>query len=93
MSEIGKTYQGNSIPVMEVNSNSSNQAKKSLIFTGAHHARELTSISMALNFLLRTIYGHFINDTETLALLNSTNLYFIPVINIDGFKLISDLFN
>jgi murein tripeptide amidase MpaA len=79
---------------MEVNYvNASNPYKKSVLITGAHHARELTSISMNMYLLLKTIYGYYIKDEQTMSLLNSTNLYFIPMINTDGVKLISELYN
>jgi hypothetical protein len=47
---------------------------------------------MNLYLLLKICYGYKIRDTETMALLNSTILYFIPIVNVDGFKHISDEF-
>ncbi len=77
--------------VLELNYiNASNPQKKGVLITGAHHSRELTSISMNLYLLLKICYGYKIRDFETMALLNSTILYFIPVVNVDGFKHISD---
>jgi len=66
--------------------------KRGVLITGAHHSRELTSISMNLYLLIKICYGYKIRDAETMALLNSTILYFIPIVNVDGFKHISDEF-
>ena len=73
--------------------NSTRNDKKAILFTGAHHSRELTSISMNLYLILRIAYGYHIKDRDTMALLNSTVLYFVPILNIDGFKYISEMHN
>ncbi len=48
---------------------------------------------MSMYFLLKTVYGIYINDTSTLALINSAEILVVPVVNIDGYKLISEDFN
>jgi murein tripeptide amidase MpaA len=91
MVEIGRTYQNQPIQALEVNFlNASNPHKKGILITGAHHSRELTSISMNLYLLLKVCYGYKIRDQQTMSLLNSSILYFVPVVNVDGFKHISD---
>ena len=45
---------------------------------------------MNLYLMLRVVYGYHIKDKDTMTMLNNTVLYFVPVLNIDGFKLISD---
>lgn len=93
MSSIGETYLKNQIPLIELNNvNATNSGKKAIMITGAHHSRELTSISMSLYLMLKLCYGYKTNDTETMQILNSTIFYFIPVVNVDGFKYISDSF-
>jgi murein tripeptide amidase MpaA len=93
LGEIGRSFEGNPIHVVEVsNYNTSSRNKKSVLLTGAHHSRELSSITMALYFLLRTVYSYSIGDKATKDLLESSSLYFIPIFNVDGFKYISDDF-
>lgn len=70
----------------------STQPKKAVFISGAHHARELSSISMCLYMMLETLYQAHLNDTMTWAMLNSTILYFVPVVNVDGVKHISEGF-
>jgi murein tripeptide amidase MpaA len=61
--EIGRTFQGHPIHAIEVNFlNASNPTKKGVLITGAHHSRELTSISMNLYLLLKICYGYKIRD-------------------------------
>ena len=69
------------------------RATKGVMFTGAHHARELTSIQMNVYLILKTVYLHETNHTETLRLFKYSALYFIPFVNIDGVKYISEQFN
>ena len=77
--------------MLEVNYvNSTNTNKKAVLITGAHHSRELTSISMTLYLLLDLCYGYVQGNEKTMLMLNETNLNIIPVLNIDGFKFISD---
>lgn len=96
LKEIGTSYQGRPITMAVVEPQNktlfSNDNRKSVLLTGAHHARELSSISMTLYYLLRTVYGYFSKDPEAWALLNSTTLLIIPVVNVDGFVYISSKF-
>lgn len=61
-----------------------------MLVTGAHHSRELTSISMNLYLVMKLCYGFVQKDISTMLLLDETNLFFIPLVNVDGFKYISD---
>lgn len=91
--EIGRSYQGNTIYAIEMtNEASENQAKKGVLVNGGHHARELTSYTMVMYLMLKTAYGYYNNHTFALNMLNSTVLYFVPVVNVDGFKYISQVF-
>ena len=47
---------------------------------------------MTLYYLLRTVYGYYIKDSATLTMIDTTTLYFIPVVNVDGFKYICEQF-
>jgi murein tripeptide amidase MpaA len=89
--DIGLSYNGIPIRVFQVNYlNSTNKYKKSVMITGAHHSRELTSITMNLYLIMKLCYG-FINKEQNIMMsLNETTYHFIPVVNVDGFKYISD---
>ena len=55
--------------------------------TGNIHARELLSLSAHIYFITRIIYlSH--KDQDIVSLLQNTNLYFVPIVNVDGLKLI-----
>jgi hypothetical protein len=50
-----------------------------------HHAREPASILMNLYIILYLLNKHTHNDSNIKELLSTVNLYFIPIINIDGY--------
>ena len=94
VASIGESYEKNPIRMLEltVNNNTGDKDHKKILFTGAHHARELTSIQMNLYILLKMLYNYVNEDTETLVYMNTTSFYFIPYLNVDGFKYISQKF-
>lgn len=60
-----------------------------ILIDGAHHAREVTTISMAYYTWLRLLHGFEHSDPTILTLLQKTAITFIPVVNPDGFHQIS----
>lgn len=59
--------------------------------TGAHHSRELISIQMTLFALVRLLHGGIVGqDAQMKTMLKQNKYYFIPVVNVDGLKLIED---
>ena len=126
LSSIGKTYEGNEIPLIIMkspinineeeeensnsindnttsinytylyninnNSNNSNETylvdnslynKSAIFFNGMHHGREPVSMMMNIYLILHLlslpkVYLHLF--------LSSTNIYFVPIINIDAYK-------
>lgn len=64
--------------------------KPAILIDGAHHARELSSISMSVYSVLRLIYGYVKEDPTTLYLLNNAAIVVIPVVNVDGFRAIGN---
>ena len=56
-----------------------------ILLNGAHHARELTSISMNLYTILQLLYGVVQYDSTILYLLKNTSIYAIPIVNYDGY--------
>ncbi len=89
--DIGMSYKGVPIQMLEFNYvNSTTTNKKAVLVTGAHHSRELTSISMNMYLILELCYGFVQRDPRTMLMLSETMFNFIPALNIDGFKYISD---
>ena len=114
LSSIGKTYEGNEMPLIimkspfilkeeknttklnstiENKNNNSNKKETILInslnnqsgilFTGMHHGREPVSMMMNIYLILHLLS---LPKTYLHLFLSSTNIYFIPIINIDTYK-------
>ena len=68
------------------------------LVTGAHHAREPTTISMSVYLMLKFLWAWVKteeSEEENLyehMLLKSAVVFFVPTVNIDGFKYISDMY-
>ena len=90
ISDIGKTYENNTIPLIKLSSsNENNKCNSSILFDGMHHSREPVSMMMNLYLLL-----HLLETPQPILeeLLSTTTIYFIPIVNIDGYKLNSETF-
>ena len=117
LSSIGKTYEGNEMPLiimkspftqngdknktkpnndMNFGTNNTNTNgnqthiidnslynKSGILFTGMHHGREPVSMMMNIYLILHLLS---LPRTYLHLFLSSTNIYFIPIINIDTYK-------
>lgn len=67
--------------------------RPAILLTGATHARELITIQMCFHSIFRLLHG-YVNDgqenDELKAMLKEYTFYFIPAINIDGVKDVSN---
>ena len=65
-----------------------------MLINAAHHARELTTISMTMYTMLRILHGyvHENNNGFIRTLLAEKALFFVPAVNYDGVALISEIF-
>lgn len=90
LSSIGNTYENNIIPLLIMSSsNKEAKPKSSILINGMHHAREAASMMMNLYIILHLVSApNFILEE----LLSKTTIYFIPIVNIDGYKLISEIY-
>ena len=65
------------------------RGRPSVMINGAHHSRELTSIQMVCYMMLKLTFEYQEDSDKNLGLLSaffqSHIIYFIPVVNIDGF--------
>ena len=93
VSSIGKTSLDNDIPLISMKSPLSDKEqinnKSGMLFNGMHHGREPVSMMMNIYLILHLLslpkeYLHLI--------LSFTNIYFIPIINIDTYKYNSEMY-
>eukprot|EP00347_Sterkiella_histriomuscorum_P015559 403356572 len=96
---IGQTYQGQDMNVFVLSKQSksgddkiSHVAKRGVFVNGAHHARELTAVQMNFYILLKLIYNYELGDSFTHKLLEDCEIYILPIVNLDGYQYISDVF-
>ena len=87
LSSIGKTYENNDIPIIKMKSplidNNNTDIKSGILFNGMHHGREPVSMMMNIYLILHLLslpksYLHLF--------LSTTNIFFIPIVNIDTYK-------
>ncbi len=82
---IGTTYEGRTIWAFEVTHfDGSENTRPAVLYEAAIHAREPGGVSTLFGFLWYLVrnYG---TDPEVTELLNSRRLYFIPIVNPDGY--------
>ena len=59
-------------------------AKPQMLVTSVHHAREPGSLSSNI-FYLWYLLEHYATDPQVKAIIDNTELYFVPVVNPDGY--------
>lgn len=87
VSSIGKTVEGRDIWAMQINTTpehllAGQSTKPGVIFMGNHHAREHVSAEIPL-MLAQHLLDHR-DDAQIAALLESRDLWIIPMVNPDG---------
>lgn len=77
---------GNGIKWVKIsdNPNTSNEGEPKILYTAIHHAREPASLSQ-LVFYMWYLLENYNSDPEVQSILDNTELYFVPVINPDGY--------
>jgi murein tripeptide amidase MpaA len=95
--DVGTTFLGARIPGYLLALNLTSEAKMAeamqrpaILIDGAHHARELTSVSMAIYATMRLLFGVVHGDEQSNYLLSQTSVLIIPIVNFDGYSAISD---
>lgn len=79
-----KTYENNSIFWVRISDNPENdEAEPEVLYTGLHHAREFISVSQMIYFMWYLLENYDKNPMVQ-QIINSTELYFVPVLNPDG---------
>jgi len=85
---IGKSWQGRDIYCIKLTNETNIRPKPKLLFVGYHHARELISAELPLYFAVEAATKFGINETIT-HMLNYSEIYIIPALNVDGFNIVS----
>jgi len=77
---------GNGIKWVKIsdNPNSSAEGEPQILYTALHHAREPAGLSQ-LVFYMWYLLENYDTDPEVQSILDNTELYFVPVINPDGY--------
>jgi len=68
-------------------SDNANQSEEEpqVLYTGMHHAREGIGMQHLL-FYMYYILEHYNTDPDIKALIDNTEMYFVPIINVDGYQ-------
>jgi len=82
---IGKSWQGRDIYCIRLANETNIRPKPKLLFVGYHHARELISAELPLYFAVEATTKFGVNETITY-MLNYSEIYIIPALNVDGFE-------
>jgi len=83
--EIGTSFEGRSVFSVKISDNpDADEDEPEVLYTALIHAREPESMMQMLYFMFYLLenYG---TDTEATYLVNNRELYFIPIINPDGY--------
>jgi len=76
---------GNGIKWVKISDNpNSNESEPQILYTAIHHAREPASLSQLI-FYMWYLLENYDSDPEVQSILDNTELYFVPVINPDGY--------
>ncbi len=82
---LGITENGNNLWMVKISVNPTvDEDEPEVLYTALHHAREPESI-MALLYFMDHILEQYGSDPEITYLLDNRELYFIPVVNPDGY--------
>ncbi|WP_062057134.1 M14 family zinc carboxypeptidase [Aquimarina longa] len=84
-SSIGTTVEGRSIYMVKISDNAdTDENEDEILFTSIHHAREPIGLSQNI-FYMWYLLENYNSNSEIKTLVDNTELYFIPIINPDGY--------
>ena len=82
---IGTTLQGRNIYMVKISDNpNANENEPEILYNAMHHSREPQSMMQLFYFFYYILQNYGTNDEAT-HLINNRELYFIPVVNPDGY--------
>lgn len=80
------TIEGRKIYYVKISDNpNTDESEPEVLYTGMHHAREPIGMQHLLYFMWYLL-ENYESDQEIKGLVNSTELYFVPVVNVDGYQ-------
>ncbi len=83
---IGQSIEGRDLWMVKISDNPGvNEDEPEVLYTGLHHAREPESM-MQLLFYMYYLLENYDDDPNMQALVDNTEMYFIPVVNPDGYE-------
>lgn len=85
---IGKSVQNRELWAVRLTNESVTGNKTEYYLVAAHHAREAITVENALYFIDRLIYEATVNNVTVQNLLNTTEIYVIPLFNPDGHSIL-----
>lgn len=80
--EYGKSASGKSLLALRLNTSS--EARPALMITAATHGDELITTEVLMSLIDKLLAGYG-NDARISAMIDRHDLYFVPVLNVDGF--------
>ncbi|MEW7277494.1 M14 family zinc carboxypeptidase [Aquimarina sp. 2201CG1-2-11] len=84
-SSIGTSIEGRPIYMVKISDNAdTDEDEEEMLFTSLHHAREPIGLSQNLFYMWYLLENYATND-EVKTLIDNSELYFIPIINPDGY--------
>lgn len=84
---IGTSVEGRPLLAYRVGTEQSLSSKApEVLYTGVHHAREPGSASTLIYYLWWLLEKFQANDPEAVYLLNNRQMYFVPMVNPDGYQ-------
>ena len=87
---IGKSYNKKNILAYHLSNDLKNKDKKTkVLFTGAHHAREILSSVMCVKIFIESLHS-LVHKKKNQIFWKYNNLIIIPIINVDSHQLISE---
>ena len=91
--EIGFSVENRSIYSVILTKNKSSENFNDLpimVFTGVHHAREPITLTMNLYIILKILFDSIREETT---ILEHAKLLFVPIVNVDGYAKVFDIYN
>lgn len=84
---IGNTLEGNSMYVVKISDNPDKEepSEKQVLYDAMHHAREPQAMMQLMYFMWYIMDRYEKNDPIAKYIINNRELYFIPIVNPDGY--------
>ncbi len=80
-----QTFEGRSIYWVKISDNpNSNEAEPEMLYDAIHHAREPAAMQQLIYYMW-FLLENYATNAEVQSIVNNTELYFIPVLNPDGY--------